>query len=446
MKDLAAMYRLPPLSKPDLMFKNSLTNSASTRFFSSVFLLLVLNILIKPLWIFAIDRQVQNIVGLDEYGKYFALFNITVVFNFLLDPGITTFYNLTASSLTDEKPPLFQSALLKLYLGVGYAILLVILAYATGIKSFQLLFLLGMMQFLFSMFVFLRSHITAMQLFSSDAWLSVLDKSIMIICCGVLIYRPALFGPINITRFVLLQVIAILVSICVAAGIIISHGGLGKTVNIKSSLSFLRSALPYGLIVLVMSAINRQDAFLLDKLFTGGGDHEAGIYASAYRLVDAFNMIGYLVASFLLPYISRNWNKDVQLKRVVILSRNLLLVPAIAIVMFVYFYAPALQKLLYHSDNLYQVRILQLCIPTIIGYTLVQVYGTVLTASGNIHLFLKLSIPFLVLNLVLNVLFIPAYGAQACSIIAIITQLCYGILLMIVGKRKLSENALIIYD
>src|SRR5450631_1784191 len=107
------------------MFKRSLTNSKPVhKFFSSVFLLLLLNVLIKPLWIFAIDRQVQNIVGLDIFGKYFALFNITIVFNFLLDPGITTFYNLQTSAQTKLAPPLLQTAILKFYLGIAYAITL----------------------------------------------------------------------------------------------------------------------------------------------------------------------------------------------------------------------------------------------------------------------------------------------------------------------------------
>src|SRR5690242_7873815 len=65
----------------------------SSKFYSSLTLLVILNAVIKPLWIFGIDRQVQNEVGLESYGVYFSLFNYSVIFGFLLDWGLTTFFN-----------------------------------------------------------------------------------------------------------------------------------------------------------------------------------------------------------------------------------------------------------------------------------------------------------------------------------------------------------------
>ena len=58
-------------------------------FFGGLSLLLFLNLLIKPAWIFFIDRQVQNAVGHEAYGKYFALFNLTYVLLFAADAGLT---------------------------------------------------------------------------------------------------------------------------------------------------------------------------------------------------------------------------------------------------------------------------------------------------------------------------------------------------------------------
>lgn len=405
-------------------------------FFSSVFLLLLLNILVKPLWIFAIDRQVQNVVGLETYGSYFALLNISIVFNFLLDLGITNYYNTKAAAQTHfDTHQFLETGLLKFYLGISYAIILTAIGYFSGIANIQLLVLLAMMQFLYSMFVFLRGQVTALQLFSTDAWLSIIDKSIMILCCGVLLYRPGAFGSITILRFVWLQVIATFIAILVAGYIVMMHGSI-STIKIKLPFTILRSAWPYGAIMLVMSAINRQDAFLLERLHPHG-DYEAGVYASAYRLLDAANVAGYLVSGFLLSYISRNWKNDPQLSKVISLCRNLLIVLAIGMISVTCIFAVPLQRILYHTENLYQVSIIQLCIPSLIGYYLVQIYGTVLTASGNIRLFLKLSIPFMVVNLSLNIFLVPKYGATACCYIAIVTQLLYGMILWRVARKKI---------
>ena len=41
-----------------------------------VLLLIGLNIIIKPLWIVGIDRQVQLLEGPEVYGRFFALFQL----------------------------------------------------------------------------------------------------------------------------------------------------------------------------------------------------------------------------------------------------------------------------------------------------------------------------------------------------------------------------------
>ena len=64
-----------------------------SKFYSSLGLLIILNVIVKPLWIFGIDRQVQNAVGTETYGTYFSLFNFSIVFSFLLDWGLTAFFN-----------------------------------------------------------------------------------------------------------------------------------------------------------------------------------------------------------------------------------------------------------------------------------------------------------------------------------------------------------------
>ena len=62
-------------------------------FISNLSLLLFLNFLIKPFWIFGIDRSIQNVVGAEGYGMFYALFNLSFLFNIMLDLGITNYNN-----------------------------------------------------------------------------------------------------------------------------------------------------------------------------------------------------------------------------------------------------------------------------------------------------------------------------------------------------------------
>ncbi|MFT5621837.1 MAG: hypothetical protein ACI9QR_002178, partial [Flavobacteriaceae bacterium] len=47
------------------------------RLFRNIFLLIFVNLLVKPLWIFGIDLHVQNTVGAENYGFYFVIFNFS---------------------------------------------------------------------------------------------------------------------------------------------------------------------------------------------------------------------------------------------------------------------------------------------------------------------------------------------------------------------------------
>ena len=63
------------------------------KFLTNLALLVLLNLLIKPFFIFGIDRTVQNTVGLEDYGFYFSIFNFAFLFYILLDAGLTNFNN-----------------------------------------------------------------------------------------------------------------------------------------------------------------------------------------------------------------------------------------------------------------------------------------------------------------------------------------------------------------
>ena len=65
----------------------------SLSFFKGLSFLLVLNVLVKPVWIFFIDRQIQNQVGHEAYGKYFAVLSLSYILIFLADAGLTNMMN-----------------------------------------------------------------------------------------------------------------------------------------------------------------------------------------------------------------------------------------------------------------------------------------------------------------------------------------------------------------
>src|SRR5687767_13974850 len=107
----------------------------TNRFYSSLSLLVLLNAIVKPLWIFAIDRQVQNEVGVSVYGSYFSVFNLSLVLYFLLDLGLTAYFNrqLSARDMTITARA-GSFVFVKLVFALLYAIIIFSIAFLTGIK------------------------------------------------------------------------------------------------------------------------------------------------------------------------------------------------------------------------------------------------------------------------------------------------------------------------
>ena len=163
----------------------------------------------------------------------------------------------------------------------------------------------------------------------------------------------------------------------------------------KPSLQFFQptghfTVLPFAIILFLMSIHIRLDGFLLERLHHDGA-HEAGIYAAAYRLLDASNMVGYLIASFFMPFIARLWSEGKPLQDLILQTRHLQLMFAITIVVSRIMLAPSLQQILYHRNDAYGIQVFQWCLPALIGYGLTQVYGTVMTATGSIVAFCYLN-------------------------------------------------------
>jgi O-antigen/teichoic acid export membrane protein len=189
-----------------------------------------------------------------------------------------------------------------------------------------------------------------------------------------------------------------------------------------------------------MSVHVRADGFLLERIRPDGA-HQAGIYAAAYRLLDASNMVGFLIASFFMPFIARLWSENQPLEKTILQTRHLQLMFAITIAAIAVTLAPWLQKILYHRNDGYSIRVLQWCLPVLIGYSFVQVYGTVMTATGSIVTFCYLNLAAVFINIILNLFLIPSYGAFGCCISALCSQAFLAVATMTFVNNKLKIAA-----
>lgn len=386
------------------------------QFFGGLSWLLLLNLLIKPVWIFFIDRQVQNTVGHEAYGTYFALFNLSYVLLFIADAGLNT---MMVQQLAHKKATgTAQLLQIKLGLLVLYAAVCCTAGWVSAISEWNILIYLIFLQASGSLLLFFRSLLVGNQLFKTDSFFSVADKSLVILLCSVFIY--GWLQPVTLRIFLQLQLLATLL-VCTILFLFILQQRLLQYKNREKLRTILSRILPFATIILLMGMHYRLDGFLLERWWPGGA-LQAGIYATAYRLLDAANMIGYLTASFLLPFITRNKEDRPLIQNVVSLSQHALLSIAIAISCFVFVFAPWIQEVLYHTNSPYNNRVIQLCMAALPAYYLTHIYGSVLTATSRFRTFIFILLAAVLLNVVLNFFLIPNYGAAGSSVAALVSQ------------------------
>ena len=138
------------------------------KFIINLFFLLGLNLLVKPFWIFGIDRTVQNTVGAEQYGLYFAVLNFSFLFTFLLDFGLTGFNNRNVARYSHMINKYVSNILgMKSLLALLYGIVSVSIAFIIGYDTlhFKLFLWVGINQMLSSLILYLRSNISCLQLF-----------------------------------------------------------------------------------------------------------------------------------------------------------------------------------------------------------------------------------------------------------------------------------------
>jgi O-antigen/teichoic acid export membrane protein len=400
-------------------------------FFKGLSWLIILNLLVKPVWMFFIDRQVQNLVGHEEYGKYFALLNLSYVLFFLSDAGLSNMINQRIAKGEQLNVPYLLR--FKAILVLVYFITACFVGWLTHITHWDWLFYILFVQILTSVFVLLRNIITAHQFFSADAVFSILDKTLMTVICGAIIYTAA-FGSMSLLLFLQVQTVCTAVAVIIATIFLLNKGLLFKSGREKIP-SVIRFMVPFAVIILLMSVHYRLDGFLLERIHLDGA-LQAGIYASAYRLLDAGNMVGYLAASFLVPFVANHKEDALTIDNAVLITRHGLMLFAIGIASFTIVFAPWIQQILYHSNNEFNIEVMQWCIAAIPGYFLVHIYGSVLTATGRFNDFISILLVSVTINIILNILLIPSKGAMGCCIAAVTSQYVCGILSSVVTTRK----------
>jgi O-antigen/teichoic acid export membrane protein len=399
------------------------------RFLANLILFVLVNLLVKPISLFAVDAGFQNTLGHEEYGVYFSLLNFSILFNILLDFGINNFTTRRVAQQPEKSKKLFGTVFIfRLLLFILYLLVLVVSGLLIGYddRAISILFLLGINQFIILSIAYFRSHFAGFHYFRLDALLSVLDRFLLIIFGCYFLYFFE--GSLHIETFVWIQFFTYFVSFLISYILFIRYiDSPVFNINFSLSLAILKRSIPYAILIVLMLIYSRIDSVLLERLHHQGAE-QAGIYAQGYRLLDAFYMFGMIFAGLLYPMFSRYLSENKAAIYPLLRSAGDLLIGSAILIAIICVYNSSLFLSFIYEDYHEAIYPFHWLIISFIAICMNFIFGTLLTASGNLKVLNWISFLGILLNIVLNLLLIPKYGALGAAFTTFVTQFFTAIL------------------
>lgn len=394
-------------------------------FLLNIFLLVLINFLVKPIYIFGVEARIQNIVGPSVYGVYFALFELVFLFQFINDPGIQSYSSKYISANRSSFNQFNQNLLgLKLILAGIFTTSVMISFFVLGF-NFELIYLLLLIcgaAVINSFFMLVRTALSGLGFYRYDSIFSALDKVFAIFILGYISWFSKYQHNFDIKWLPAGQLLSGLMALVIVVAVLLNKQYRFKvSLNFEEARTILRRSLPYATVILLMTLFYRIDGVMLERLLDDDG-YQAGLYAAAFRFLDMANMTGVLFGGLLLPMYSYRFARQESVKELFDSSFSLLTVIATVSFCIFVFLSKDIYSLLYRDVYLSSHSLLKLLMVGAWPLLLSHSVGSMLLAKADLRGLNFLFMATVGLNVLGNFIAIPLYGAFGAAVASVITQ------------------------
>ncbi|MBU2494427.1 MAG: flippase [Bacteroidetes bacterium] len=214
--------------------------------------------------------------------------------------------------------------------------------------------------------------------------------------------------------------------------------------NIKFSLLFndlknIRGkVLVFGFHFLFSFLFFQLDTLLLALL---KGDYYVGIYQSVFKLIMLPLVLPEIFINVLLPLLSRlNIENHKQWKKTGSIMSKILFIIIIPVSLILFIYAEEIIDIIYGLQNYHEaVNILKIFSLIVFVRFCLEPFALMLTTSNRQIVRMYVVITAAIVNLVLNIIFIPYYGLLGAAFVSLACNLFVGILYIIVNIKLFKE-------
>lgn len=398
------------------------------QFVSNIVLLFIINLLVKPFYVFYVETDAQNILGTQTFGTYFYHLNFVFLFQFMGDFGLQTWNHQHISKNREKVSVILPTVMAaKIVLSFIWMVCVLSLSWYFPVLESDILVPVTINVMLGTLFILIRSFISGMGFFTTDSWLSALDKLMMIVVLSWFMYFRASNDVFTLDDFIYGQMFSLVVANLIAMILLVNYIPNLKEFRFLNYFRWqliketLHKCAPYAVILFLMMSYNKLDGFLLGYLKNDNG-MQAGIYAASYRIYDAANMFLYLVPALVLPMFSNMIGTGQAIKGFAdMVVRWLIVITGPVCVISVYF-AEDIIRLLYmeHIDE--KIISFQILMVSFIMVSFGYLFGALSLAGEKVNKLIPVFFSGLVINFFLNIFLIPEFGAKGAAITTAATQ------------------------
>jgi O-antigen/teichoic acid export membrane protein len=375
---------------------------------------ILLNLLIKPIWLL-LENIVQNDIGHEQYGTYSALLSLSFLFISFADFGINYYITQKGSSGQGELRVLFSHMLtFKLMLLIAYPMLLTGVGLLLNYSARELYFLalLSFTQALLQFVYFFRANFQASQHFVIDSFISVLDKVLLIIIVLVIMS----YG-LTLHNFINGRLITVLLTFCIVYLLILkTYGWVEPSLDFTAIKRILILSWPFALMTALYSVNEKIDQVMLERIY---GPKEAGLYAGAYRWLDAFMMYLWTIMPIFFAKFAFNINNKDESNKLFNSGLIICALPFIFLFSFIIFYGDKF-FILFSNSDMQEIAVMSTTLKILIVSALLNgffsMFSTLINSTGFVKPMSMAVVISILLNVALNFIFIPKYGAIAAAV------------------------------
>ena len=374
----------------------------------------------------------MRFLPVSDYGKYTYIIEFISIFAFFSDGGFTQHIIKESSQNPQSVEKIYakaQSAQL-LISGLMFALIVGISYPTNSIQDFYFLSIFGLSVVISSYFAPMLAILIASGrkdlIFFKDVVLSV--ARLLFILLGIYLKAP-------FDYFIYLGFIS-----CIVLFLLFLYTRYQENykyitnyeLNIPESLSFIRHGFLFTVLMAANVIYNKIDIIMLEKMI---GSTEVGYYSGATKFIYPFMFISGAFMTAIFPKLAKHSEEKAKFK--VIQNLALYYLGGIGIILSTSLYLGA--DLIF---QLFFVDKYDASIPVfkiLVWYlAIVFIYGTIsnsLVAKNRVKFLVYLNLIMIILNVVLNFLLIPDYGAKGAALATIICEILILLSAIIYWKR-----------